>query len=486
MKKPWVIHPFLFAIFPILFLFAYNIDEVPPGDIILPLLAAIIATIILVILARLVSGSFVKGGLIASYFLFLFFSFGHVRDMLSSIGLNNFVIAGSFFQNQFILGPLWAVLFTGGAILVLRAKCDFSMSTRFLNIMAIALIALSLVNIAIPTIRTANYGTDKMTEEPAALIAGNPGNLPDIYYIILDGYARQDTLEELFGYDNGEFITYLTGKGFYVATRSRSKVCDTKQSMPLSLNMGYLTSERSPENVSLISLWVDNEVARFLRERGYSYSYIGGNLDLRGMKRYTDNYYAYKSGNILRTTDFAHELIRTTALWPFLRFFRAFLGDHDRQSVLYAFDKLAEIPSIKEPTFVYAHILCPHFPFVFDRDGNLPEHNIIQTKGWVWDPEDDFMANAYLDQLIFATKKVQAVIDEIITASDIPPIIILQSDHGVGHIVQEHGFRILNAYYLPGKDTRLLYETISPVNSFRIVFNLYFDTDYELLEDVSK
>ena len=43
---------------------------------------------------------------------------------------------------------------------------------------------------------------------------------------------------------------------------------------------------------------------------------------------------------------------------------------------------------------------------------------------------------------------------------------------------------ILNAYYLPGYDGDL-YATISPVNSFRLVFNSYFGGEYDMLEDVS-
>ena len=42
---------------------------------------------------------------------------------------------------------------------------------------------------------------------------------------------------------------------------------------------------------------------------------------------------------------------------------------------------------------------------------------------------------------------------------------------------------ILNAYYLPDLDNNPLYPSITPVNSFRLVFNLYFGTDLELLPD---
>ena len=44
-------------------------------------------------------------------------------------------------------------------------------------------------------------------------------------------------------------------------------------------------------------------------------------------------------------------------------------------------------------------------------------------------------------------------------------------------------FNILNAYYLPDIDIGILYPHITPVNSFRVVFNQYFGTDFELLKD---
>jgi hypothetical protein len=43
----------------------------------------------------------------------------------------------------------------------------------------------------------------------------------------------------------------------------------------------------------------------------------------------------------------------------------------------------------------------------------------------------------------------------------------------------------LNAYYLPGEKKDLLYDGISPVNSFRVIFNEYFNENYELLPDIS-
>jgi len=45
-------------------------------------------------------------------------------------------------------------------------------------------------------------------------------------------------------------------------------------------------------------------------------------------------------------------------------------------------------------------------------------------------------------------------------------------------------FKILNAYYMPGH-TAQLYPGISPVNSFRVILNAYFNANMPLLNDQS-
>jgi hypothetical protein len=72
----------------------------------------------------------------------------------------------------------------------------------------------------------------------------------------------------------------------------------------------------------------------------------------------------------------------------------------------------------------------------------------------------------------------------LLSKSSTQPIIILQGDHGPWIQTGPGQFEILNAYYLPGHNDQL-YSTVSPVNSFRLVFNAYFGTDYTLLPDTS-
>ncbi len=76
------------------------------------------------------------------------------------------------------------------------------------------------------------------------------------------------------------------------------------------------------------------------------------------------------------------------------------------------------------------------------------------------------------------------ILNDIVTRSETPPVIILQADHGM-RMRPEERMAILNAYYLPAQGNPALYESITPVNSFRVVFNTYFGAPYSLLEDKS-
>jgi hypothetical protein len=46
-------------------------------------------------------------------------------------------------------------------------------------------------------------------------------------------------------------------------------------------------------------------------------------------------------------------------------------------------------------------------------------------------------------------------------------------------------FSILNAYHLPGIDDTAIPRSITPINSFRFILNLYFERDYDMLPEYS-
>jgi hypothetical protein len=155
---------------------------------------------------------------------------------------------------------------------------------------------------------------------------------------------------------------------------------------------------------------------------------------------------------------------------------------------------------MREPTFTFAHIVCPHPPFIFGAKGeDVSQYDKLfrLTDG---DQFREFYGSAqdyikgYHDQARFITAQIQTVIDRILANSSEPPIIILQSDHGSGLGLNifsvdrtdlEERMSILNAYYLPCGGKEDLYPEITPVNSFRVVLKHNFGAHLDLLEDRS-
>lgn len=459
MKKLSVLHPFLFAMFPILFLYAYNMHEVYAHDLIVPVIAITISTLILFLLTKKVAKSYKKSGIITTEFLVLFFSYGYARDLIYSWERFGTVSTNIFLASFCVLS------FLSGTFLVLKSRKDFQIPTKFLNVTATTLVVISLLNIGIGEIRTIIVTTERDRADEMVSLEDHP----DIYYIILDMYARNSTYE-IYGYDNSEFTDYLASKGFYVASESRSNYSWTRHSMASSLNMEYLEEEL--DIAELNKRLHNNKVSQFLKSKGYHYIYIGLPHWADGFRKYAE---VWGSDRPVLISNFSSYLVRSSALAPFLNFQLSFRPRAiEIQNSLSA---LTTIPDRKEPIFVYAHIFCPRNPFIFDRYGNIviPPDDVITVKG-----SEDVTAR-YIEQVIFITAKARALVDGLLDKNP-NAIIILQADHGTKW-KEGLDFDILNAYYLPGVSNDLLYESISPVNTFRVVFNMYFGTEYKLLED---
>jgi hypothetical protein len=238
--------------------------------------------------------------------------------------------------------------------------------------------------------------------------------------------------------------------------------------------------ESSTSYWPLTTMIKNNRASQILRSQGYSIVAVSSGFGPSEIKE-ADIYMA-PSG--WRPTEFQNILMESTPLV----FLRKTQDGVQRELVLYTFDHLADVAEIDSQTFVFTHIVSPHVPFVFGANGER-----IQSKS-PFDYEYDEFVELYGNQLKFVTKKVQDTIDEILAKSPTPPIIILQSDHGsnshfyagedITSRLPEH-FAILSAYYFPDQDYEALSEDITPVNTFRVVFNQYFGTDYELLENQS-
>lgn len=494
MKKLPILHPFLFAVFPVLSIFSWNIEETSVSEILAPTGIILILVLGLILFLRGALKNREKVGILISLLLVFFFSFGHIWDLVYEISDSSIILHRSLLF-------IWSVLFVYLSYSTLKTKRDLGDLTNFLNIAAIFLIIVPLINIGSYyefgnrdnwqnirrrgniEIKTSDF---KRSEKPRSL--------PDIYYIILDRYPNETTLREVYDFDNGEFLNYLSDTGFYVASKSNSNYLKTAHSLASSLNMEYINylqekvGEKSRDWRPVYKMLEDYKVWRFLRLKGYKFIHFGSwwNPTMR-------NKYADANFNLYSLPEFSACLYQTTLLYH-LGLELGSVEEYRKsqwRNILYEFDKLAEIPNIKEPTFVFAHILIPHPPYVFDKNGNFLSYQEANNR--------TEKAN-YLNQLIFTNKKVKSLVNTLLLNSENPPIIILQSDEGpfpARYERHERSFNwtqatdaelkmkmgILNAYYLPDIDEKVLYPSITPVNSFRLIFNLYFNTSFELLPD---
>jgi len=494
-NKNLIFHPFLFAIFPILSLYSHNIGQVIFHQTLIPSAIALGLMLFLLLLFKLISRNNQKAGILTSVFLILFFSYGHIFTIMQSFWKEMDIWDFASHVNIILT---WIIIFIGSIYFVLKMRKNLKKFTNILNLISLFIIVWPMINISGYEMRTLLYSrnmepqsiTKTETIDAGMDYMGNTEDLPDIYYIILDKYARQDVLKEEFDFDNSEFINYLSDKGFYVASQSTSNYPITPFSLASSLNMeyvNYLSDEVGKDSINwgpLYYMMKDHKVGQFLKSRGYTYIHFETGWYPTGRNKYADINIGYRS-----MPEFSRMLYNNTILMPISLL--TYCVEH-KERILYKFDELAKIPEIKEPTFVFAHMLLPHQPYVFDKDGNFVSMAEARVKG---------RNPSYIDQLKFTNKKTQELINIILSKSEIPPIIILQSDEGPYPEELEESFKkienfkweeasdsflkqkmsILNAFYLPGLDKSELSPDITPVNNFRIVFNLLFDSKLELL-----
>jgi len=487
-RKSLVIHPFAFAIFPVLFLYSHNVREVLLVWTVVPAAIVLVSTFLLWVVLSFLCRDRDKGGLLVSIFLVYFFSYGHFVGTIRGL-------AGGWREAHLWLLPVWTVVFLVLGYLVLRTRIRLVNVTKILNVAAVCLVGFSVVNVAKFEIRAARLREDASIERPEEFssVAKEPGTLPNIYYIILDAYAGNDVLKESFDYNNSWFFEQLTQRGFFTAGQSRSNYVKTFLSLSSSMNFEYLdefagrVGIESRDKKPIRKLLRNNRVFGFLKGYGYSIVAFPTGFQFTELK----NVDVYMSGPIWSLDDFSGELVYNTPVAALVQLFtnQSFKDILHRRRILYSFDHLADTVQMEPPIFVFAHIACPHKPFVFDEEGR--PINAGQVSGEI-STED-----MYVGQVKYVNKKVIEFVDDLLANSAQQPIIILQADHGVRWRLDEQqperntqevykeAFSILNAYYLPGCDYSQLYDSISPVNTFRVVFNHYFGTEFELLKDES-
>jgi hypothetical protein len=453
--------PFLIAAAPIAFLYAFNAGEVTIGDAWLPLLVSLVLAGIVLLIAWLITRNRDRAVIMTSFILVVFFSYGYFVDLMNKV----LGVASSRAMDLSWLGLYAVVLVLGilGLRKVTRDETRNRVITKYLAVVFSAFIVMSLVQVGYHELTGHKASSGQATRAgDLSKTAGTKtgAQQPNIYYIILDGYSGEKTLEELH-YDNSAFLQRLREEGFYVPSESKSNYTSTYPSLASSLNMRYLQkSDSAPGKVRLRERIEYNDVMKFLRSRGYEIVHFGSAYPATSINRYADVSY---SGLSAYRNEFTTVLIRTTMARGIVPSETWFV---QKEKAMRAFSEIPVVTEVADkPLFVFAHVLPPHPPYLFDSNGNAVKK--------VSDPH-----KAYIDQLIYVNKRVESLIDSIKSESKVPPIIVLQGDHSVLYTND-----IFNAYLLPNGGNEALWNSISPVNTFRVIFSRYFGAPYAPLED---
>ena len=327
----------------------------------------------------------------------------------------------------------------------------------------------------------------------------SPSVKRDIYYIVVDGYARSDILQEMFAFDNSAFVSYLQEKGFVVPASGHSNYPATPLSIASTLNMDYIQSivpalDELPHRW-LMAPFIDySRIRSLLESQGYQTISLSTNWTI------TDNVTTdrYLHSFPIMLTDFEGFVMDLTPLRflePILEGFASSpTPESHREIIWYNFETLSELPDLPGPKFIFAHIISPHPPFVFDSAGKPLDSShpfTFQDANEFPGAEKEYREQ-YVGQVQFVNRQLQEMIGAILAQSELPPIIILQADHGSGmltdlaspeHTCIRERFSAFGAYYLPNLSPEATPSDISTVNLFRIILNEYFGAQLPLLEN---
>lgn len=479
-SSSWCVHPLLFAVFPVVFLWSHNLDEgVSLRQGLTAIAVAMSFSVAVLCLLRLFVNDWSRSAVAASVIGILFLNFGRVGTMLGVYD-----------------GPLEAVLVAELLILVLIAIVAVQKVhppqalTRTLNAVSLFLVVVNVVPIV--AVEMSGAAEFRFPSVPEGLDPAASGPERDVYYLIFDRYAGAETLSDLYGFDNSDFYEWLSDHGFEVVKGALANYPQTSHSLASSLNMSSLDDLARAQGMAS-SAWTpihqtlqDSAVARTFEAMGYKYEHVGSWWGPTAVDPIADDNYVYGL-----STEFLGMSLNMTAVPAIERLFRRPPSrEHEEwNQVHFQIRALGEIASDPSPTFTFAHFLIPHPPYIFGADGRFMPS----------DPNRPIVT-AYIDQLKYTNDVIERVVTDLQGAPGPPPIIVIQSDEGPHPLAVDQltlklswsqasdvelgrKLRILNAYYLPGDPETKPYPTITPVNTFRMILNDYFGGSLAMLPD---
>lgn len=472
---PWYI--VLLAAYPVVRFYEDGFEQEPPVDGVRIFLIHLVLSLALVRLAGWLWGDLRRGALVALPLLVVGY-FGRLMGLPVSL-------------------VLVAVSVALGVVLH-RWNARVPAVTNILGLMALTLVVSSLATTFQRMSRVDPPSPTALHNVPL-LPAGAPADTPpDIYYIMVDGMGQPDFLEVGYGLPRAAVAGPFEQLGFRFADGSRANYNQTALSQAATLNAApvqnllVIPDPHDRDRIVLGRLIGDSRVRRALEGLGYRTVDFPSGYPITRQARGADHREPALNPNLLE-----YYLLRDGALPLIERLLGRGPADLPyalrRGRIDYALDHLADarrgIPD-DVPVFVYAHIMAPHPPFVFNAEGHaLPSHRIYSYRDgshwYKWHEGEDY-PELYRGQIRYVARRLAAAVGEIIAGSPRPPVIIIQGDHGPGAQTAWESARrtnhtermsIFNAWYVPTAPAEVPRADISAVNTFPVLFNTIFGTE---------
>ena len=408
-----------------------------------------------------------------------------------------------------------SILLLGLAVsVILRSGPAVWTAARFIRNAVLILLAFPAVSFT--SVLFGRHAVSAAPPVPAAVTRTNAAVADrDVYVIVLDKYSGSSALLASHGFDNSSFETALRRRGFLVPPSSRSNYPHTWMSLASMLNWTFVEEilDGSPEPPvrALHRAVEDNRTWRFLRDRGYEFVFVPSTFPVTRRNAFADRVVP-AAGAAARSAgmNVHHAWLASTVVLPLHELMTRF-GPKEyatRQRFPYEvetaeeieakLDAIAGLAAERGPRYVFAHLLVPHEPYIFEADCRHREPYWPPTD---YVPDQTPIRDAYVAQIRCVNSMLLTLVDRILDASAVEPIIILQADHG-------HGMMAVNpmtgeqqpldrldpaqvaermtafaAYLLPDGGDAALYDGITPVNVLPAIFNHYYEAAIPLRDD---
>ncbi|MCA1676040.1 MAG: LTA synthase family protein, partial [Actinobacteria bacterium] len=396
-------------------------------------------------------------------------------------------IVGFFFFTADIFGSNKAVRL--GSFVVVIGFCALAAGSAARRTwVATGAALLGVAYIAVASVSYASWRRDHRTGL-ATVHTGDavpPGTLPNVYYFVLDGYARDDVLHALYPDDDATaFNDALAGLGFRIDPAATANYPQTAQSVPSTLEQALIIDERTPvrqvQQDRSRTLKGANRTVAALRELGYQYvqTDVRRHDALRCDESLADGCLAPRSGGGgLSLGEVDRALVELTPIGPMV-LDRGIV--HSERADLWPADVVDGLIgggwlTHDRPVFVYAHFVAPHPPYV--RTAECDEIEPVGNLGEGWEPKH---RSYYLGQVECLRTELPRALRRLV-AADPTAIVVLQADHGPGFGVDlthplarwtnemlRTRFGAFRAWRLPAPCLPTEAAASSLVNTFRVV-----------------